>query len=187
MSQLWTIGHGTSSEAEFLAALRSADVTHIVDVRAHPGSRRHPQFSRDAMPGWLAEAGVGYTHIAELGGRRRRTPDVDPAVNGAWQNQSFHNYADYTLTSGFADGVARLSGVVDGQRVAVMCSESVPWRCHRLLIANALAARGWEVWHLIGEADPKPHVLGQWGAAPVVGDDGTATYPADLPASDSLF
>lgn len=186
MSQLWTIGHGTSSEAEFLAALRSADVTHIVDVRAHPGSRRHPQFSRDAMPGWLAEAGVGYAHVAELGGRRPRNPDVDPTVNGAWQNQSFHNYADYTLTVPFEEGIARLAPLTQERRTAVMCSESVPWRCHRLLIANAVAARGWEVWHLIGEADPKPHILGQWGATPVVGNDGTATYPADTPASETL-
>lgn len=130
------------------------------------------------MPGWLGDAGIRYEHHAGLGGRRRRDAAVDPATNGAWQNQSFHNYADYTLTDDFDDALARLEALTRQTPTAIMCSESVPWRCHRLLIANVLAARGWEVAHLIGEGEPKPHVLGQWGATPVVGPDHTVTYPA---------
>ncbi|HJE51116.1 MAG TPA: DUF488 domain-containing protein [Tessaracoccus flavescens] len=175
---LWTIGHGTSTQADFLATLHAADIDLIADVRAHPGSRRNPQFSRDTMPTWLVDAGIAYRHLEALGGRRPRNPDVDPTTNGAWQNQSFHNYADYALTDDFTTGLAELRNLSDDHRVAVMCSESVPWRCHRLLISNAIVARGDRVWHLIGDADPKPHALGQWGATPVLHNDDTITYPA---------
>ncbi|MGW0023866.1 DUF488 domain-containing protein [Rhodococcus sp. NPDC003383] len=174
---LWTIGHWTCPPAVVLDTLTSADIELLVDVRKMPGSRRSPQFDADAMPAWLDGAGIGYLHLAELGGRRPKQRDVDPALNAGWRNAAFKNYADYTLTPAFEAGLARLTGLATDRHVAIMCGEPMPWRCHRLLIANVLAARGWTVVHLMTEAAPRRHELGQWGAAPSVSPDGVVTYP----------
>lgn len=174
---VWTIGHWTCPESVFIAALETVDIQVVVDVRSFPGSRRSPQFGAEAMQGWLAAAGIGYVHMAELGGRRRKQPDVDPLANAGWENDSFKNYADYTLTPGFEEGIERLTALAREQRVAIMCGEPMPWRCHRSLIANTLTARGWTVWHLSATAKPRLHELGRWGAAPQL-SDGVVTYPA---------
>lgn len=173
---MWTIGHWTCPKDAFLEPLLGEDIELLVDVRALPGSRRSPQFNGDEMPSWLGEAGIDYVHLAELAGRRKRQ-DVDPAVNAGWRNQSFHNYADHTLTPAYAEGRAQLETMARDRHTVILCGEPMPWRCHRLLIANDLAARGWTVWHLAVGQDPRQHVLGKWGAVPVVGDDGRVTYP----------
>lgn len=174
---IWTIGHWTCPEPVFLETLARGDVEVVADVRAQPGSRRSPQFSRDALPGWLGEAGIDYLHIPELAGRRPRPP-IDPAVNAGWQNQSFHNYADHTLLPEFAEGLDRLTTLAGRKRVAILCGEPIPWRCHRSLIATTLTARGWRVWHLMTGAEPRLHELGAWGATPHVDAAGVVTYPA---------
>lgn len=175
--RLWTIGHWTCPIPDFLAPLDEAGIELLVDVRAHPGSRRNPQFGSDAMAQWLPEHGLAYHHLEALGGRRRRQPEVDPALNAAWQNASFKNYADYTLTDEYRCGIEELTALARRKRVAVMCGEPMPWRCHRLLIANTLTARGWSVHHLMAGAAPREHVLGQWGATPVLDADGRLVYP----------
>lgn len=181
--EMWTIGHWTCPVEEFLEPVRQHGIGLLVDVRAHPGSRRSPQFGGEAMTGWLAEAGIGYRHLAGLGGRRRQQ-EVDPTVNAGWKNASFRNYADYTLTDGYEEGITRLTALARDTRIAVMCGEPMPWRCHRLLISNTLVARGWTVWHLIGGTAPRRHQLGQWGAAPVVDELSRVTYPAETPYVD---
>ena len=178
MGELWTIGHWTCPEDVFLGTLAGASVEAVVDVRAQPGSRRSPQFGRDVLPVWLAEAGLGYARLPELAGRRPRQPDVDPSVNAGWQNQSFHNYADWTLGEAFASGLEQLKVLARERRVAILCGEPMPWRCHRSLIANVLVAHGWQVWHLVAAAPPRAHELGRWGATPHVARDGVVTYPA---------
>jgi hypothetical protein len=175
--ELWTIGHWTCPKPAFLHPLLEHDVELLLDVRAQPGSRRSPQFGADEMPQWLDDAGIDYLHLPELGGRRGRQ-DMGPEVNAGWQNASFRNYADYTLTPPYHHGLERLQQLARDRRVVVMCGEPMPWRCHRLLIANSLTARGWTVWHLIGDAPPRRHELGQWGAEPVVGPGLEVTYPA---------
>lgn len=175
--ELWTIGHWTCPPAVVLDTLASAEIGLVVDVRKMPGSRRSPQFDADAMPAWLEGADIGYLHLAELGGRRPKQQGIDPALNAGWHNASFKNYADYTLTPDFEVGLARLTDLAADRHVAVLCGEPMPWRCHRLLIANTLTARGWTVVHLMNNGVPKPHVLGQWGAAPSVSSDGVVTYP----------
>ncbi len=175
--ELWTIGHWVSPEDVFLEPLRSAGIDTIVDVRSIPGSRRSPQFGRDTMPVWLREAGIDYLHIEELGGRRRKQPDVPPDINAGWQNRSFKNYADHTLTDEYRRGIDRLTDLAREHRVCVMCGEPTPWRCHRSLIADTLTARGWTVWHLSTTSSPRRHQLGAWGADPVIAADGTVTYP----------
>ncbi|WP_345218168.1 DUF488 domain-containing protein [Georgenia halophila] len=177
-AEIWTIGHWTCPEPEFLRPLHEQAVELITDVRAQPGSRRSPQFDQEQLPQWLDRAGIDYVHLSELGGRRRRQRQVDPSVNAGWQNTSFKNYADYTLTPEYQEGLARLIGLAESRRVAILCGEPMPWRCHRLLIANTLAARGWTVWHLIGDDAPRRHELGRWGADPSVDADGQVTYPS---------
>ena len=177
--EIWTLGHWSCPPEVVLETLAVPDIELLVDVRAQPGSRRSPQFSIDTMPGWLGGAGVDYLHLPELGGRRPRQRDVDPDVNAGWQNQSFKNYADYTLTPAFEEGLRRLSTLAAERRTTVMCGEPMPWRCHRLLVANTLTARGWTVWHLMTGAEPRRHELGRWGAVPSVDEDAVVSYPPD--------
>lgn len=180
--ELWTIGHWTLPEPEFLRPLLAQEIEVLADVRSVPGSRRSPQFGREQLPHWLADAGVDYLHLPELGGRRGRQ-GVDPSVNAGWCQPSFHHYADYTLGPAYRDGIDRLGALATDRRVVILCGEPMPWRCHRLLIANTMVAAGWTVWHLIGDDPPRRHQLGQWGAAPELDADGRLTYP--LSASGS--
>ncbi len=122
----------------------------MVDVRTVPRSRTNPQYNEDVIGQALEPFQIAYVRIAELGGLRKRSPEVPAEVNGWWSNQSFHNYADYTLSDDFAHGLARLVGLGRDRRVATMCSEAVWWRCHRRIIADHLLARGEEVFHLMG-------------------------------------
>lgn len=176
--QIWTIGHWTCPEDVVLETLCGAGITMVADVRKMPGSRRSPQFDSTAMPSWLDEAGIEYEHHVALGGRRPKQKDVDPTLNAGWQNSSFRNYADYTLGPAFEEGLGRLTAQALTHRVAIMCGEPMPWRCHRLILSNTLTARGWKVVHLINGSAPKHHELGQWGATPVLAEDGVLTYPA---------
>src|SRR5690349_17130487 len=104
----FTIGHSTHPIGEFIDLLAESDIGAVADVRTVPRSRTNPQFNSDVLAGALLERQIGYQHIAELGGLRPRSRNVAPEVNGFWENQSFHNYADYAMTSGFRSGLARL-------------------------------------------------------------------------------
>ena len=147
-----TFGHGTLPEDEFADLVLEAGVAEIVDVRSFPGSRHNPQFGREAMASWLPEAGVSYRWLRDLGGRRRPVPD---SKHVALRNLSFRAYADYMETADFRAGVDELLSA--GQR-AVMCSETVWWRCHRRLLADYLVlVRGVEVLHLMHDGHVTPH------------------------------
>ncbi|WP_326699813.1 DUF488 domain-containing protein [Streptomyces sp. NBC_01754] len=178
MREIWTVGHWTCPEDTFIGRLDDQRIDVLADVRAHPGSRRSPQFLGEAMRVWLERAGIDYVYLDELGGRRRGQ-DVDPALNAGWRNRSFRNYADYTLLPAYEHGIARLTALAERRRTAVMCGEPMPWRCHRLLIANTLGARGWTVRHIMDDGEPRVHELGAWGAPPRVDEQGRVTYPAD--------
>jgi uncharacterized protein (DUF488 family) len=134
-----TIGHSTRTIEEFIRLLQVHDVTRVVDVRTIPRSRHNPQFNRDTLPASLKKVEIGYTHIAELGGRRSTTRD---SVNTGWRNASFRGYADYMQTPEFQEGVEQLIRLAREDRLALMCAEAVPWRCHRSLIEDALWVRG---------------------------------------------
>ena len=175
MCEIWTIGHWTCPESTFTHLLDGQRIEVLADVRAHPGSRSSPQFGRDVMPEWLDRAGIKYVHLGELGGRRPRQNDVSD-INCGWKKASFKNYADYTLLPAYERGIARLVEIATAHRVVVMCGEPMPWRCHRLLIANTLTARGWTVRHILGGSESRVHTLGRWGAAPTY-DAGHLTYP----------
>ena len=125
-----TVGHGTTDPGPFTALLRGAGVAEIVDVRRFPGSRRHPHLGGEEMARWLAEAGIGYRWLPSLGGRRRARAD---SPNVALRNPQFRAYADHMATSEFAEGVAELVHQASEDSSAVMCAESLWWRCHRRL------------------------------------------------------
>jgi len=147
----YTIGHSTRTLEEFAGLLRVASVGLVVDVRTVPKSRTNPQYNGDTLPGSLAAFQVAYERIAELGGLRGKAKSVPPDTNGFWENQSFHNYADYALSDSFRLGLDRLIAVGRERQCAVMCSEAVWWRCHRRIVADHLIARGESVFHLMGQ------------------------------------
>lgn len=156
----FTIGHSTRTIEAFAALLGRGDVALVADVRTIPKSRHNPQYNTDTLGEALAGYGVGYTRIAELGGRRGRVPGISPDVNGAWEHPAFHNYADYALTSGdFRRGFDRLIGLGRERCVAIMCAEAVWWRCHRRIIADYLLASGEQVFHLMDTDRVEPAKL----------------------------
>jgi uncharacterized protein (DUF488 family) len=146
VTRLLTLGHGTATAQEVAALLAGAGVERLVDVRTAPGSRRHPQFRRETMAGWLAEAGVAYRWEPDLGGFRR--PERD-SVNQVLRHPAFRGYADYMRTPPFWAALDRLLAEAAAAPTAAMCSETLWWRCHRRLLADAaVLVRGAEVLHL---------------------------------------
>lgn len=156
MPAAFTIGHSTRSFEELVALLRAHSVTHLIDVRTVPRSRRNPQFNRETLAEALPAVGISYTHMPGLGGLRKPRKE---SPNTGWRNDSFRGYADYMLTPEFETALAALIAISGRERVAIMCAEAVPWRCHRSLIADALAARGMEVRHIMGPGAARPHTL----------------------------
>lgn len=143
--EIWTIGHSTLPIESLLDALAAHAIALLVDVRRFPGSRRHPQFNRDALAQSLASRGIDYAHDEALGGRRRPRAD---SHNTAWRNDSFRGYADYMETPAFAGAIEALLRQAATRRVVIMCAEMLWWQCHRGLIADYLKARGHEVRHI---------------------------------------
>lgn len=146
----YTIGHATRPIGQFIDLLQGAEVTLIADVRTVPRSRTNPQYDRTALPQALAAYHIGYEHIAALGGLRGRDRGVPPDVNAFWQNGSFHKYADYAMGDGFRAGLVRLRELGSRQCCAVMCAETLWWRCHRRIITDYLLAAGDTVFHILG-------------------------------------
>ena len=136
---VFTIGHSTRPIRDFIRLLRAHDIQRVVDVRTIPRSRHNPQFNRDRLSAALHGARIHYRHLPGLGGLRRATRD---SPNLGWRNASFRGYADYMQSNDFQDAVEALIRLGRQKRVAIMCAEAVPWRCHRSLVADALDVRG---------------------------------------------
>ena len=170
----FTIGHSTRSIPELVSLLLASQVRVVVDVRTVPRSRTNPQFNREELPGSVAEAQIGYEHIAELGGLRGRQHGLSSSPNTFWENQSFRNYADYAMTEPFRTGLARLRSLGRQQCCAIMCAEAVWWRCHRRIIADYLITAGEAVLHILG-----PEQVERATRTPSArqSPDGTLTYP----------
>jgi uncharacterized protein (DUF488 family) len=154
---LYTIGHGTRPISEFVSLLQQADIALLIDVRAFPGSRTNPQFAQAPLRESLANAGIAYEHWPALGGRRKGLGAASP--NAAWKNAAFRAYADYMMEESFWLAIDELLKRASEQPTAVLCSETLWWRCHRRLIADAAVARGARVLHLITAGKPSEHVL----------------------------
>jgi uncharacterized protein (DUF488 family) len=168
---IFTIGHSTRPIDVFVRLLRAHGVQRVVDVRTIPRSRHNPQFNRDQLSPALHRAKIHYRHMPGLGGLRHSLPD---SANAGWRNASFRGYADYMQTPEFEDSLARCIDLAKQERVVLMCAESVPWRCHRSLIADAMLARGIEVREITSGIRARPHELTPW--ARVKGTQ--VTYPS---------
>ena len=177
---IFTIGHSTRTIPEFAEMLQSAGANMVVDIRTVPRSRTNPHYNEarsgdgESLAEALAPYQIGYRRIAALGGLRSRQSNIAPDINGYWENKSFHNYADYALTPAFHKGLAELEALAVHHHPAIMCAESVWWRCHRRIVTDYLLAARYTVYHLMGngredKAEPTP-------AAVVEGDN--IVYPA---------
>jgi len=154
---VFTIGHSTRPLEVFVELLRANEVTRLVDVRSFPRSRTNPRYNVDTLPGLLAPHGIAHEHLASLGGMKKRDPRIAPEANGFWDNEGFHAYADYAMTSPeFARGLARLEDIASRERAAIMCAESVWWRCHRRIVTDYLLASGRDVFHILESPVPEP-------------------------------
>src|SRR6266513_1736598 len=155
MMRIWTIGHSTRAIDEFISLLEENEIKLLADVRAWPGSKRYPQFNKEALAESLTVHGIRYEHSPELGGKRKSKPD---SRNTAWRNASFRGYADYMETEQFQKGIERLLDVAaEAGPTAIMCAEAVWWRCHRSLISDYLKVRGVEVMHILDANKIEPH------------------------------
>lgn len=173
---IYTIGHSTRPLDEFLALLERSRIERLVDVRAFPGSRRHPHFSQESLARALPAHEIEYLHRPSLGGRRRLLPESPPS---AWRNESFRAYADYMRTEQFHRALDELIALGAQRRTAIMCSEAVPWRCHRSLISDALTARGGDVEHIL-DSGTSHHALTSFAVV----EDAEVTYPPQDAAAD---
>jgi uncharacterized protein (DUF488 family) len=166
---IWTIGHSTRPFEDFLGLLVESRIEVIADVRSFPGSRKFPQYDKEALAASLLAQAIGYHWLPALGGRRKALSD---SPNIAWRNASFRGYADYMSTTEFAQGLLQLLNVANKARTAIMCSEAVWWRCHRSMIADVLRVRGIEVLHILNAKHTVVHPM--TAPARIVG--GTLTY-----------
>jgi uncharacterized protein (DUF488 family) len=167
-----TIGHSTRPVKELIGLLKAHQVQRLVDVRTIPRSRHNPQFNRSELSAALHSARLHYKHMPGLGGLRHARPD---SINTGWHNASFRGFADYMQTPEFRENLDELIELAMAERVAIMCAEAVPWRCHRSLIADALLARGIEAREITSATGTRTHTLTPWGKV-----NGTqVTYPAE--------
>lgn len=171
MDTIYTIGHSTRSIEQFLGLLKAHNIEELVDVRTVPQSRHNPQFGKEELAAALQQAGIGYMHLGKLGGLRQSSKD---SINLGWQNSSFRGFADYMATPEFQQGLDELKAIAEKKRVAIMCAEAVPWRCHRSLIADALTTQGWQVLHIQSKKTASPHEPTPFLKV----QDGKLTYPA---------
>ncbi len=169
---LFSVGHSNLSTGEFLQLLSTHQIAAVVDIRRFPGSRKYPHFNRDQFSAMLQEHGIAYHWIGELGGRRSPRTDYE-SPNGGLRNTSFRNYADYMATEEFRAGFKELTGIARRHRTALMCAESVYWRCHRRLVSDLVVAQGGSVQHIFPSGEAKPHQLTDTARV----EDGSVTYP----------
>jgi uncharacterized protein (DUF488 family) len=167
---VFTIGHSTRRIDEFITMMKSYAIELIADVRTIPKSCHNPQFNADAFAIVLNDAGIDYLHMKGLGGLRHAKKD---SVNTGWKNAGFRGYADYMQTDEFEANLHKLIEAAKQTRTAIMCAEAVPWRCHRSLIADALAIRGSKVIHIMSKSSVREHTLTPWAVV----NGMTITYP----------
>jgi uncharacterized protein (DUF488 family) len=168
---VFTIGHSTRTLEDFISLLREYDVQKVVDVRTIPRSRHNPQYNREELAKSLKVVGIGYVHMSGFGGLRHSVPD---SQNTGWRNLSFRGFADYMQKKEFKSSLQSLVELANVERLALMCAEAVPWRCHRSLIADALSVRGVQVEHILSSTSLKSHKITPW--AKVNGTN--ITYPS---------
>ena len=173
---IYTIGHSTHTSDEFVSLLKTYGTELLIDVRSYPGSNYMPQFNKENIEKWLPENSIDYHHMPTLGGRRKKNHEIDESLVNGWNSTSFQNYAAYSLTKEYDEAIDHLLAFQMDKRVCYMCSESVPWRCHRLIISNTLALKGLNVHHIMTEKKTILHEIGMYGAK-AVKEGSTLIYP----------
>jgi uncharacterized protein (DUF488 family) len=153
---VFTLGHSTLPIERFVALLQIYAIERLVDIRTIPGSRHNPQFNEVALANRLMAEHLEYVHMQALGGLRRARKD---SPNTGWRNENFRGYADYMQTEAFQDALESLIHISRQKRVAIMCAEAVPWRCHRSLVADALSVRGVPAIEILSESSYRMHKL----------------------------
>jgi len=143
-----SIGHSTRAIEAFRELLSAHKIELLLDVRRWPASRRHPHFHREALAAVLKSKQVDYLWRGDLGGFRKPSAD---SPNTAWRVDAFRAYADFMLTPVFAEIMIEVETRAEKHRMAIMCAEAVPWRCHRQLLADAFVVRGWKVRHILDD------------------------------------
>jgi uncharacterized protein (DUF488 family) len=169
---IFTIGHSNHPLDKFIEMLHAYNIDLLADIRSAPSSRYCPQYNKDAMQASLPAAGIKYTHLARLGGHRPRCCDNSP--NTGWRNGGFRAYADYMQTAEFQSALDELIELGRSHRVAIMCAESVPWRCHRSLVSDALVIRDVPVIEIFSKTNAKPRKLTSFAHV----DGVELTYPS---------
>jgi uncharacterized protein (DUF488 family) len=167
---VFTIGHSTRTLEEFTELLQTYQITLLTDVRTVPHSRHNPQFNKEALPNHLKALGVKYIHLPEIGGLRHPSRN---SINLALENASFRGYADYMQTKEFSEALLKVVALARENRLALMCAEALPWKCHRILISDALVARHVRVLHIISKTDTITHQLNELAQV----DGGKVSYP----------
>ena len=171
---IFTFGHSTRPFDKFLEILEGFRIEMVADVRTITKSRHNPQFNMPDLKGGLEAHGIGYFHMAGLGGLRHTTIE---SINTGWKNPSFRGYADYMQTLDFENSLEQLITLAKEKVTAIMCAEAVPWRCHRSLIGDALLIRGFKVEDIMSDRTSTPHKLTSWAKV----DGCTITYPGEVP------
>ncbi len=177
---MFTVGHSNHAIERFLDILRAHSVQRVIDVRRLPASRKWPHFDASNLSQTLPVAGIDYVGMPELGGRRRPRPE---SPHKAWRVEAFRGYADFMDTQEFAAALERVIELAKEKRSALMCAESLPWRCHRSLIADSLIARGWEVFEIVSQSDARPRRFPSFARLEgerVVYDAGELPFPPPL-------
>jgi uncharacterized protein (DUF488 family) len=155
MKQIFTIGHSTRTLEDFIDLLKAYEIELLLDVRTIPKSKHNPQFNEENLKEALHKNRIKYLHLTKLGGLRHALKN---SINTGWKNLSFRGFADYMQTSLFWEGLVELETLTQQHsKVAIMCAEAVPWRCHRSLIADALTVRRWKVFHIQSTKTAKQH------------------------------
>lgn len=180
--QLFTIGHSTRTWQELVRLLKQHQINILVDIRRFPGSRRYPHFNKSEMQGALGEHQIDYIHLEALGGKREPIKD---GKNKGWRNKSFRGYADHMASSEFKKGIEQLLALLQDSRVAIMCAEAVPWRCHRTLVSDYLVCIfDLQVYHIISDNKMQRHSVTQF--ARVADGERLLVYPElDLPRGNT--
>ena len=153
---IFVIGHSTRKLSDFILTLQAHSVNLLVDIRTIPRSRHNPQFNRDSLKEKLRTKKIGYLHLRELGGLRHPHKD---SINTGWRNASFRGFADYMQTDEFSEALEKLIQLGRKKKVAIMCAEGNPFRCHRMLVADALTIRKIKVYHIVSSKSVREHKL----------------------------
>lgn len=162
-----TVGHSTRTIEAFIELLKAHRIELLVDVRRWPASRRYPHFRRETLEEALREHNIDYSWRGDLGGFRKPAPD---SQNTAWKVDAFRAYADFMLTPEFERIMNGIEPLSAARRIALMCAEAVPWRCHRQLLADAFWVRDRPVRHILDDGCHK-HKL-----PPFARNEGTRIY-----------